>query len=430
MATLKFHLRFKRGKERKYYYIRSRAGQNLGAGYDKDAAEKMLVHFTALEVLRKNGVPIPTRSGWTIGELRDYDLKVATREGMDVDTRRRRWSMIVSVFDEKSSVEAITRERLGDFVSKRRDMGAGIATIRRDLSVLKTALELARDPESGAEYSGDPFAGMKSSARKEREARAKTPKFRPELVEAVIAAAWKEAAEKMTAALDAKYKRRRQGVFGRRMLIACEWRQNAQMIELTYLTKSRPEQIQELRRDQIRMHPNAAKGIILWFAPHKRGTERFFFYTGRIREILEGIPDEGSEYFFSSRRGDGLRETPRRRFLQRAIARAMKELQAAGTPAPELAGLTLRSLRKSKACADLAAGKLPGAVQSELGHQSLATTLAWYAEVFPHVGLAEWPVAPSVTAQQPKEPKSTDSNRRKSRDSRGNTRGARTASTS
>lgn len=413
MATLKFHLRLKKGKERKYYYIRTRAKKNLGAGYNKDAAEKMLTHFTALEILRKNGVPIPKVSGWTMKDLRKYDLAAAAHEGKETDSRRRRWNMIVAFFPEELPIDDVTRDRVGLFMAKRREDGASIATIRRDLTVLRGALARARDPESGAEYEGDPFAGMPSHGRKEREARVRTPKFRPELVEAVIAAAWEEARE------EPPYLSRDGQKTG-------EWRQNAEMIELVYLTKSRPEQIQELRRDQVRLHPNPAFGTILWFDGHKLGTERFFFYRGRIRELLEGIPDTGSEYFFPSIRAEGPRETPRRRFLQRAIRRAMTKLKTAGTPAPELLGMTLRSLRKSKACADLAAGRPPGEIQSELGHRSLSTTLTWYTEVFPHIGSADWPaiaVAPPVVREPPKPAEPPGSSGRKPRRFRRSTTG-------
>lgn len=408
MATLKFHLRLKKGKQRKYYYIRTRAKKNLGAGYNKDAAEQMLSHFTALEILRKNGVPIPKVSGWKMENLRDYDLEAAEREGKETDSRRRRWNMIVGFFPEDLPIDDVTRDRIGLFIAKRREDGASIATIRRDLTVLRGALVRARDPESGAEYEGDPFAGMPSHGRKETAARVRTPKFRPELVEAVIAAAWEEAAEQPP------------------YVLAGEWRQNAEMTELIYLTKSRPEQIQELRRNQVRLHPNPSHGTILWFDKHKLGAERFFFYRGRIREILEGIPNTGSEYFFPSQRAAGPRESPRRRFLQRAIRRAMKKLNDAGTPAPELLGMTLRSLRKSKACADLAAGRKPGEIQSELGHRSLSTTLTWYTEVFPHIGTADWPViavAPPVVSEGPKPPEPTGSSGRKSRSFRRSTTG-------
>lgn len=406
MAKLVRKKRKKHGKIQIYWAVRTRRGSEFGAGYDKRIAERLRDHYTGLEILEANGVPLPSASDWLVEDLRAYDLAAHAREGGETDSRRRRWDVLERFFAAKKAIDAIDRDAIGGFIAARQAQ-AGPATIRRDLSVLKTALGRARQPEAQSGYEKDPFAGIPSMGKKERRARAKTPKFRPDLVEAVIAAAWEVAGEQPPYV--------RPG----------EWRQNAEILELIYRTKSRVEQVCELRRDQVRPHPNRPGARVLWFPPDKNGDERFFEYQGRIRQLLEAIPDDGSGLFFPSQRGGDHRESPRRRFLQRAIARAQERLDA-----PELAALTLRSLRKSKACADLARGKKPVEVQAELGHKSLATTMDWYAEVFPHVGPSDRPSTRLSTPRGRKRPHGAPSAPGRSADSRGNARARGRASVS
>jgi integrase len=407
MAKLHKRLRIKKGGKRPthYYTVRTRRGSEYGLGWNKAEAQEIVDHYSALERKERHGIPLPSKSDWTLETLKKHDLALARRDGQEIASRERRWHQILDYFGSKTLIDDITAARIGDF-TRRRLQTVGVATVRRDRSVLANALARARDPESGSGYEGDPFRGLDSMARQERKARKKTPIFRPRLVDEVIAAAWELGARKPPAGV-------RPG----------EWRQNAEMLEVLYLTSSRVRQIRHLRRDQVREHPNQTGLIVLWFPPDKRGEQRIYDYEGRLQEILEGITDDGSPWFFPSQRADGPRDNLRR-FLERAKARAMEKLARAKRPAPELAQLTLRSLRKSKASADLAAGVPIPAVQEQLGHRFVTTTAEWYAEVFPSTMKARRP--PRIASPRPspqksgKAPPGAVSNKGRMPNSRGN----------
>jgi len=389
VAKLHRRLRSKKGKRRYYYTIRTRGGSEFGGGWNREEAQELVDHYSALERKQRHGIPLPSKSDWTLEDLKKRDLDLAHRDGQEIASRERRWKMILGALGPMTLIDEITAARIGDF-TRRRLQSAGVATVRRDRSVLANALARARDPESGSGFEGDPFKGLDSMADQERRARKKTPIFRPETVDAVLAAAWKLAAEQPSHV--------RPG----------EWRQNAAILELIYLTSSRESQVRELRRDQLREHPSQPRRLVLWFPAHKRGEERLFDFEGRLRKILEGIPDDGSGWFFRSARADGPRDNFRR-FLRLVLKRA------------KVPGLTLRALRKSKASGELAAGTHPADVARDLGHRRLTTTLEWYAEIFPAVSQARRPPSPRQSPERsPKGHKRTASARPGQANSRGN----------
>jgi hypothetical protein len=369
----KVHVRrqVRNGKRRFYYSVRTRGPDGkvheYGSGFNREEADDMRDWYSALERRVRHGMPLPNDCTWTMTDLKKHDLAQHKAEGGEIPSRERRWRQIIAFFGKDELIDRLTPTRILAFTTARLKR-AGPGTIRRDRAVLKKALTRAGEPGTGSSYEGNPFTGLDSMARAERLARKPTRPHPPETIERVIAAA--------------RALRPPRGPKGNG-LDAFEWRQNAEILELIYLTASRSSQIFRLRRDQRRVHPTL--GPVLWFPPHKRGTERHFLDRGRLRTILDAIP-KSSEWFFPSRRAEGKPREGFERFLKLAVeASRVKDLSEAAF---------LRSLRKSKATADFVSGKHPAEVQLELGHSGVGTTMQWYTEVFPRGIEARWPSPP------------------------------------
>lgn len=339
-------VRIRRG--RNYYTIRTRARSEFGAGFNRRDAEELFTHYRNLELLEKHGVPLPTRSDWTMQQLRDWDMRIAERDGGELDSRRRCWEPILETLGRPTLIEDLTPGKIQRTVDQWLEK-TGSATINRRLSILRKAFARAREPRSEAFFGGDPVKGIANL--KERLTRKKPVPWRPEQVATLLKEAWQLARHPPRSDL----KR--------------EFLQNAQIAELLYLTGSRKSQILQLRRDQAIDHPKL--GRLLWFQAHKRGKPRFYRYVGRLAEILDSIPDDGSGWFFQSQQCQGRPRTDFRRFLTLSAMRA------------HLPRITAHTLRHSLSSGLLAAGEPIAKVQARLGHKSRRTTEEQYAELFP-----------------------------------------------
>lgn len=346
MASLGKRIR----KGRTYYFIRTRDGRELAAARTLSDSKEMVAEYDLLERRAKRGLATPMQSAWTLADLKGYDLLLAREEKREMPSLERRWRMILEGLGPARFIEDVTPARIEAWTRERLKK-AGIATVRRDRSVLRAALARARDPASGSGYSKNPFDGLPSRAGQERKARRKPDVYDPEMVEKILAAAWEMAANPP------------------RHTLPGEWWQNAAMLELIYETASRESQIRTLRRSQVQKHPKF--GALLHFPGHKRGEERLFPLEGRTWEILKTIP-ETSVWFFPSLRGRGPRDNFRR-FLAGVAKRV-------GIP-----HLNLHSLRHSRSSALFRAGWSPERIQRLLGHRTVAMAIQQYMQLFPGV---------------------------------------------
>jgi integrase len=366
MAALRSRpARDRKGRIRSYYSIRLKSGSELGVGCNKRVAELLLAEYQLREEFGRRGVDLPVRSSWTLTDLKAWDMKLAIAEGGETASRKRRWEILLSGLGAETRIEALTPAILQAFVDRRLD-AAGPATINRDLTVLRKAFARARDPRSGAGFAGDPMRGIPTL--KERAARKKPTPRTPAEIDALLAAGRRLAAHPPAYAL------------------AGETEQDLAIFELLYLTGSRKSQVLRLRRDQVLEHPTAGK--LLYFPPHKRGKARYYRYGGRLAEILDSIENDGSGWFFASKRNPGHPREDIRRFLY-SLAREA-----------EVPRLTAHTLRHSLSSGLLAAGVPVSGVQGRLGHKTRRTTEEEYAEVFPEIHDAT-PPPPSSPALLP-----------------------------
>lgn len=312
------------------YFIRTADGHELAAGRDLQTARDILAHYRNLETLLRHGVPIPMRSAWTLQKLSEWDQSERTE-----DSRRRRWNVILDTLGKETPLEEIEPGLLMAYGQKRKLAGAGAATINRDLSVLAAALKRSRGLSG---YQKDPFAGLPRL----KEQRPKPTVWPPKAIFGFL-----------------NICRRLAGRAGKRH--RAEWLQNADMIEVLYLTASRLSQVLGLRWDQVR-------GELLYFPPHKGGLERWFRMDGRLGQVLGG-PELDGGFVFPSTRTAGAREGFRR-FWEKACTEAKMPM-------------TRHSLRASRASAWFAEGKSIADVQRLLGHASPQMALRLYVQLFP-----------------------------------------------
>lgn len=325
------------------YFIRTADGHELAAGRDLKTARDILAHYRNLEALLRHGVPVPVRSTWTLKRLKEWDLRDRPEP-----SRARRWAVLLGELGDLL-LDDIDTAVLMEY-TRRRLYKARPATVNRDISVLASAWKRAK-PLSGAR--NDPFGGL----QKLKEERARPAVLPPEAVSRFIATCHELAA-------------------GAGKRHAAEWHQNADMIELLYLTASRLSQILELRADQIR-------GDLLYFPPHKGGLERWFRIEGRLSTLLSS--GKIQPFLFPSARAAGARQGFRRFW----------------TKACERAGVTItrHALRASRASAWFAEGKTVADVQRLLGHSSPQMALRLYLQLFPATISTAPPPAP---LEQPK----------------------------
>lgn len=314
-------LRTRKRHGRLYYVVRTSRGKEYGAGWNPKTAKTLLAHYDNLERLAKHGALAPEPCSWDLQALRDWDV------GSSHDrSRERRWRVLLRVLGPHRPLEEVTRPLLEVY----RKRGASPATVNRDLSVLRSAINRSR-ALSG--FTADPFLGL----TRLKEPRAKPVSLPPATVEKILSTA-------------------------RRLAVTDEERQDAAILELIYRTASRVSQILSLRWEQVRDGS-------LHFAPHKGGRERVFPCRGALRMALGRT--NGSPWVFPSHRGDGPR-TGLRRFLQRV-------LREAGVTQH----VTPHTLRHSASSAAFLAGRPISEVQRLLGHGSPQMAIALYTQLFP-----------------------------------------------
>lgn len=340
MATL----RSKQRNGRTYYTVRLRSGQELAAGWDIETARTIVAEHERAERLGLHGIHVPTRSKWILQDLRDWDMAQAELAGRETASRGRRWAVILDYIGNMTKIDTIGASEVESFTRKRLGAGVGPATVNRDRALLRVALARARNPASMSGYSGDPFAGI--PPLEERRARRKPVPLPPAAIRALLAECWRLAASPPPRAVKPH-----------------EWRQNAMMIELAYLTASRLSQITHLRWDQV------GRGW-LRFPAHKRGLERHFRLTGRLRVLLHMAVRGPSEWVFPSARSAGPRKGFRR-FWRLAC-------KGAG-----VTGATPHTLRHSASSTAFARGAMIPDIQRLLGHTSPAMAVQLYTQLFP-----------------------------------------------
>jgi integrase len=227
--------RDRKGRIRPYYSIRLRDGSEIGVGRNRRAAEILESEFEIREELERRGVKLPTRSPWTVANLRAWDLRVAQDEGGELASRRRRWDVLELELEAETPIEDLTPARIQRAVDRWLAAGAGPATVNRNLAVLRKALARAREPRSGSLFEGDPLRGIANL--RERATRKKPVPRRREEIDALLEAAHRHAAAAPSYAMPG------------------ELLQDAQIAEILYLTGSRLSQVLRLRRDQVIEHP-------------------------------------------------------------------------------------------------------------------------------------------------------------------------------
>ena len=190
-------------------------------------------------------------------------------------SRRRRWDVLLAGFGAGTTLDLLTPARIQAFVMERA-LACGAQTIRNDLSLLSSALKLARRMRHESGFSGNPLLEVERPRGVSKPAAA----LPDGAARALIAAAWRKARSAPPH-------------------LAELWRDNAAMIELMYETSSRISQILSLRRDQI-------AGGVLRFPGHKGGAPREFEIAGRIAAVLKKLPDRGL-YLFPARATVGRR---------------------------------------------------------------------------------------------------------------------------
>ncbi len=331
--------------------------QTRAAGQGKDGREFAQEWAESLRKARrrlKAGLPPEqTRCRWTLGDLRERDLADARARGLvSLKRRRSHWDALTGIFGEDLNLDQLTPAALERYGRERMRRGrlmaggnvrpVGPAAVNRDLrSVLSPALKLARRLWDESGYTGRPFADLPQLEERSHR-RSPRPLTAAEAVR-LVAAAWKVA--------DRAPEPWRPS-----------WRQDAAILELLLVTASRRGQILALRKDQIR-------GGILFFPAQKRGKERAFVLTPRVRAVLRHAGGSKGPWVFEGRHGGHRVEF--RRFWQAAT-------KAAGLP-----GLKPHDLRHTASHEALRRSRDIGAVQGLLGHATPAATQAVYLRLRP-----------------------------------------------
>lgn len=342
---------------RTYYTIRTRAGQELAAGWNKDTARTILAKYETDERLAAHGIQPTGRSAWTLQQLSEWDLAQTELAGGETASRERRWAVILDRLGADSRIQTLTAADVEKFTRKRLAEGTTHATINRDRALLRVALARARNPASLSGYAGDPFAGTRPlEERRQR----KTPKaLPPTVINDLINECWRLAVNSPP------------------YVDAYEWHQNAVMIELSYLTASRLTQVTHMKWSQV-------SGGKLTFAGHKRGIPRSFKLRGRLKALLDPLP-RVNEWVFPSARSLG----PRHNF-RKFWKTACKNL---GLP-----GITHHTLRHSASSTAFSRGAMIPDVQRLLGHTSPAMAIRLYTQLFPEDSRV---VSPSAVPKRP-----------------------------
>lgn len=340
-------LRSRKLKTGTYLYVVTKRGEYIPAGKQRDVAKEILAEADRIERLERIGKKPDPVCSWTLGELRDRDLKDARARGKEIPSRTRRWRGIVTRYGAGTLLDALTPAAIESEATRRLESGVGPGTINRDRSLLRSALALARVHVDVSGFVGDPFVGVRPL--KELAARRETPALTEETAERLIEAAWELAGDPPKNA-----KNLRPG----------EWAQNAAIVELLYRTSSRTSQVLQLKRSQL-----LGEGL-LRFPPHKGGRERIFRIPPHAEKFILQA-SAGSPWVFPGR-GDGPREGFRR--FWRALCAKMK-----------LSGVTPRALRTSAATVELEAGANLADLQRRLGHGSPQMAARFYAKTFPKV---------------------------------------------
>jgi len=334
---------FVRSRKRKggtFWFVVDRHGneRRCGAGREGEkAARRWQGRLEQAEWAELRGEPIETVLGasWTLQTLRDRDVEASAGKA-SLPSRRRRWKGLLEAFGVTTTLDRLTPALIQAFATERR-RSVSAQTVRNDLSLLSSALKLARRMRHESRFTANPFADILRPTGPSRPVVA----LPASEAKKVIAAAWAKAAKAPAHLADL-------------------WRDNAAMIELAYETSSRISQILTLRRDQV-------AGGLLRFPSHKGGIPREFPVSGRIGAVLRRIPDRGV-YFFPARAG--------------AKKKAHRDNLAAFWRAIAPAGFTLHGLRHSAATAALYAGESLPAVALRLGHRDLTMVQRRYGHIF------------------------------------------------
>jgi integrase len=332
-----------------YYYLFASDGTYLAAcGRDRDTAKELLQDAERTERLARRGIRPDPICLWTLGDLRDRDLKDARARGREMPSRERRWRGIIARLGADTSLDAITATAIEQDATARLESGVTPATINRDRSLLRTALAFARRHKEVSGYTADPFADI--APLKESATRRRTKALDSATAERLIRKAWE------MASFPPRPDPRGHGA---QNVTPQEWAQNAAIVELIYRTASRVSQILGLRKDQV-------QGRRLTFPSHKRGLPRSFEIPVHLsRFLVRG----DSTLVFPGRSAGPRREF--RRFWRALCANA------------GVSGVSPRSLRKSAGVAMLEDGNRLSDLQLAFGHTTMQTTDRFYAEVFP-----------------------------------------------
>lgn len=334
---------FVRSRKRKggtFWFVVDRHGNERRAGSGREgekAARRWQGRLEQAEWAERRGEPVETVLGaaWTLQDLKERDLE-ANAGRPSLPSRRRRWTGLLEAFGEATTLDRLTPAAVQAFADARgRTVSA--QTVRNDLSLLSSALKLARRMRHESGFTTDPFPDVIRPRGGGRQVEA-LPENK---AEAIIRSAWAKAKTAPPHLADL-------------------WRDNAAIVELAYRTSSRISQILTLRWDQL------GEGL-LRFPPHKGGLARDFPLSGAIGRVFHRLPHTGV-WVFPARAG--------------ARKKAHRDNLAGFWRAIAPAGFTLHGLRHSAATAALYAGESLPAVALRLGHKDLTMVQRRYGHIF------------------------------------------------
>ncbi|HQQ75723.1 MAG TPA: tyrosine-type recombinase/integrase [Thermoanaerobaculia bacterium] len=329
-------IRSRRRNGRTFYLVRDRQGRERSCGSGPKGAKlarRLVGQLEKAEWEERVGLPVSARlaASWTLEALRDRDV-AGLAQG---HSRRRRWTVLLEGLGSATPLDRITPDAIRAYADARLAK-AKPQTVNNDLSVLCSALRFAAERSRESGFQADPCREVR---RLRPAPRRLALAQRPEAVAALIARAWAKAREAPAHLEDA-------------------WRDNAAMIELAYETFSRISQIHGLERAWVGPE-------FLRFPPQKGGNARHFRIVGRLKELLELIPERGP-YFFPGRGGEGHRDNFRRFWSKIAPA-----------------GMTPHALRHSAVTNALYAGASIPEVAARCGHKTPQMVARTYAHIFP-----------------------------------------------
>lgn len=325
-----------------FYYVRDRSGRERGCGPGKAGhtlANRLVAQLAKAEWEAAVGLPVSLAlsASWTLEYLRDRDVA-----GLPAGhSRRRRWTMLLAGLGKDTRLDRVTPEAIRAYADARlaaKPRPAKPQTVNNDLAVLCSALRMAAERAAESGFRGDPCREVRRLKPAPRRAALAQ---RPDDIAALISRAWAKAREAPPHLVDA-------------------WRDNAAMIELAYETFSRISQIHGLERAWIGPE-------FLTFPPQKRGRARTFRIAGRLKTLLEMLPERGP-FLFPGRSGEGHRDNFRRFWSKVAPP-----------------GMTPHALRHSAVTNALYRGESIPDVAARCGHTTVQMIARVYAHLFPTV---------------------------------------------